>query len=160
MTRSITMNTKMLLWGFAEGGDRLCTSCWGPEAGFLQQWSGTPSGTTHIPRQDSPLPLKAACGFNLITPLLIRLSVLEWLLIQILSSLSCDSRPTFPIKPTSLTKPQELTHVWFPMALTQNTAHQRTGIGCPQHPPVVKYRPCFSDDCLARHTLYLHAKYP
>lgn len=42
---------------------------------FLEQWSGTTSGTTHIPRQDSPLPLKAACGFNLI-PLLTRLSVL------------------------------------------------------------------------------------
>lgn len=75
MTRSITMNTKMLLC-FAEGGDRLCASCWGPEV-FPEQWSGTTSGTTHIPRQDSPLPLKAACGFNLITPLLTKLSVLS-----------------------------------------------------------------------------------
>lgn len=77
---------------------------------LLQQWNSTASWTTHILRQNSLPPTKPGCGFSLLTPPLIRLSTLLWLLAQTVSSFSSNSRPTFPTKSTSLTNPQEPTY--------------------------------------------------
>lgn len=77
MTRSITMNTKMLLWGFAEGEIAGVHPCLGPEAGFPRAMEWNYLWDHPHPKAGLSLPLKAACGFNLITPPLTKLSILS-----------------------------------------------------------------------------------
>lgn len=102
MTRNITMNTKLLLQGFPEDRNELHASCWGFRGrSCCRNRVVPPHGPPTSPGRTLPS-ARPGFGLSLITPPLLRLSALWWLLIQILSSFRSNSRPTFSTKSTSL----------------------------------------------------------